>query len=145
MQDYAQRTVTFERHPHLDEMHASIHPCQVSPLGTYPCAQSATVRNGTLCGWDWDLSFVIPLLFNLQHAKVMSRIVENLRGGGNVPRIDQVGITHTRSPQKETYPLTQLRFMLLPPCAVPFHLPEVRAVGDSNHRVRLHDGDTGVS
>ena len=28
MQDYANRTVTIETHPHLDVSHASIHPCQ---------------------------------------------------------------------------------------------------------------------
>lgn len=28
MQDYAQRTVTIEIHPHHDVPHASIHPCQ---------------------------------------------------------------------------------------------------------------------
>ena len=28
LSDYAKRTVTFERHPHLDHPHASIHPCK---------------------------------------------------------------------------------------------------------------------
>ena len=28
LSDYAKRTVTFEKHPHLDHPHASIHPCK---------------------------------------------------------------------------------------------------------------------
>jgi ubiquitin-like-conjugating enzyme ATG3 len=31
MQDYAQKTVTIENHPHLSRSHASIHPCQHAP------------------------------------------------------------------------------------------------------------------
>jgi hypothetical protein len=46
-------------------------------------------------GKEWmhasSLIMALPALDLDQHAKVMSRIVENLRGGGgNVPRIDQV-------------------------------------------------------
>jgi len=32
MQDYSKRTVTMENHPHLNEMHASVHPCMHAPV-----------------------------------------------------------------------------------------------------------------
>lgn len=39
LSDYAKRTVTFEKHPHLDHPHASIHPCK------HPSAMKKIIDN----------------------------------------------------------------------------------------------------
>lgn len=106
-------------------------------------------------GKEWmhasSLIMAFPVLDTDQHAKVMSRIVENLRGGGgNVPRIDQVStlggmaLLHASPGALCEQPFTYHMYAVVVSRAVPFHFPQVRAVRDPDHRVRLYDGDPGV-
>jgi ubiquitin-like-conjugating enzyme ATG3 len=53
MQDYANRTVTIESHPHVDGQYASIHPCQhaavMKNIVSQLCAGGKEPQLGQVC------------------------------------------------------------------------------------------------